>query len=96
MKFETKIKLNLYKRYFDTGLGLTNYAKYFIAFFGLASRKVLTTLIIGFLYAVFCFFLGWWWLNSDFYKAEVELSNRYNLFVLEMRKKIGIPNKRKV
>lgn len=88
MNFNLKIKLCLYKKYFDTGIGLTSYAKYIIAFFGLASRDTTSTLIIAFSYLISCFFLGWWWLNSDFYKAEIELGNRYNIFVEEVRKKI--------
>lgn len=87
MNFNTKIKLCLWKRYFDTGMGLTNYVKYFILFFGVSSVNVTATLIIAFLYAVASFFLGWYWLNSDFYKADTELSNQYNIFVEQMRKK---------
>jgi hypothetical protein len=96
MRFKTKIKLCLWKRYFDTGLGLTNYIKYFILFFGVASRDVISTLLIAFLYGLASLILGWYWLNSDFYKADTELSNQYNLFVEQMRKKIGLPNNRKI
>lgn len=87
ISFEKKIKFCLWKRYFDTGMGLTNYVKYFILFFGVASTDVFTTLLIAFLYAIGSFFLGWYWLNSDFYKADTELSNQYNIFVEQMRKK---------
>lgn len=96
MNFKTKYRINIYKRYFDTGLGLTNYFKYVIAFFGLASKNLKWTMIVAIVYGIFCFFLGWWWLKSDFYKAEIEVSNNYNLFVEEMRKKFVKPNKRKV
>ena len=97
MKFNLKIKICLYKRYFDTGLALTNYFKYFIILFGAYSfvEKIdlKITFVLMILYAVGCFVLGWAWLNSDFYKADIEISNKYNLFVAEMRKKIGKPNK---
>ena len=87
-KFKTKMRLVLMKRYFDTGLGLTNYFKYLILFFGVTSNDVKTTLYIAMGYAVVCFFLGWFWLNSDFYTAEQEVSNNYNPFVKQMRRRI--------
>lgn len=93
MKFKIKYKICLLKSYFDKGLALTNYIKYFIAFFGLASQNVKQTLIIAFIYAVFCFILGYFWFRSGFIKAENEVNNRFNLFVKEMRNKIGLPNK---
>lgn len=83
-----KYKIVLHKRYFDIGMGITSYVKYLIAFFGLASRDLRTTLIIGFAYAFFCYFFGMFWVKSGFFKEEQEVSNNYNKFVLEMRKKI--------
>ena len=92
MNFKTKYKINLYKAYFDKGLGLTNYLKYFILLFGiyevLSIKNVTITFIMAILYAVGCFFLGWFWYKSDFIKAEIEVGNNFNLFVKEMRKKI--------
>jgi len=88
MKFKTKYKLCLTKRYFDTGYSLTNYMKYFIAFFGLASRDIQTTMIIGFSWVFACFFIGWIWIKYKFIEAEQEVTNQFNLFVKEMRKKI--------
>jgi hypothetical protein len=93
MKFKTKITLCLWKRYFDVGFGILNYVKYFVLLGGFLSGSIETTLIVGVIYAILCFIVGWAWLNSDFYTADTELSNRYNLFVDEMRKKIGKPNK---
>lgn len=95
MEFKKKLKLVLWKRYFDTGLSLTSYVKYLILFFGVTTTNFSNTFFLAFLYALFCFFLGRFWLNSDFYKAETEIGNRYNLFVEEMRKKFGKPNKAK-
>lgn len=88
MNFKTKLQINLYKAYFDKGLQLTSYAKYLIAFFALASLNVNLTLIIGFIYAVLCLILGFYWYKSDFIKAEIEVGNRYNLFVNEVRQKL--------
>jgi len=88
MNFKTKYQICLLKSYFDKGLGLTNYVKYFIAFFAMASLDVKLTLYLGIIYAILCFFLGWWWFNSNFIEAENEIGNKYNLFVKEMREKI--------
>jgi len=86
MKFKTKYKLNLHKRYFDLGYGFTSYLKYFIAFIGLASRNVKWTMIIGVAYAISCYIFGWAWIKFGWYEAEIEVNNKFNKFVKEMRK----------
>ncbi len=88
MRFETKVKLNLHKRYFDIGYGLTQYFKYLIILFGISSLDVKKTLVIGLIYGICCYILGFIWLNTDFYKAEIEVSNQNNLFVKETREMI--------
>lgn len=75
----------LIKAYFDKGWGLTNYFKYMIAFYGLASDDPISTLIIGLVYGMACFFIGWFWYHSKMIEAEYEVENRFNLFVKEMR-----------
>jgi hypothetical protein len=96
MKFKTKYSLCLLKSYFDKGFALTNYFKYIIAFIGLASKDIKNTLLIAFVYAIFCFILGYFWFKSDFILAEIEVGNKYNLFVKEMRKKFSYSVQRKV
>jgi len=66
-------------------MGLTNYFKYLIAFFGLASANIKLTLVIGIAYAVFSYILGWGWYNTKFRETEIEVQNQFNLFVKEMR-----------
>ena len=83
-------KFALIKAYFDKGYGTTSYFKYAIALFGLASLQTLTTLIIFFFYGISCFFIGWLWYKYGFAEAEQEVSNRFNLFVKEMRRKIKV------
>ncbi len=85
MKF---YKLALLKSYFDAGYGITSYLKYMIAFFGLASADVKTTLIIGVLYGISCFLIGWIAYQSGFIEAQAEVSNQYNLFQKEIRRKL--------
>ena len=85
MKHYKGYKFCLLKAYFDKGLGLTSYIKYLIAFFGLASREVYYTLYIAFIYAILCFFLGWFWYKYKFIDAENEVGNQFNPFVREMR-----------
>ena len=79
----------LWKRYFDTGLSLTNYLKYIIAFFGLASRDLGTTMWLAVGYAVFCQALGCAWHHLNLVRLEIEIGNRFNDFVKEMRDKIN-------
>jgi len=78
-----------WKRWFDTGLGLTNYAKYPLVLFGIAEITLFKSykfiVIIGILYTIFCFFAGWFWLKHGFFEAEMEISNQLNPFVKEMR-----------
>jgi len=90
MKFKTKYKILLLKQYFDKGFGVTNYFKYIIAFFGLASREISTTLWIAFAYGIACFIVGWAWFKFDLVKVEQEISNDYNIFVQETRKKLRL------
>ena len=86
-------KFALHKRYFDTGFAVTNYLKYPLVLLGVAIPKVNAIVVVAILYAVFCYFLGWWWINKGMFAAETEISNQYNLFVQEVRNKlIGKPN----
>ena len=84
-----KYRFCLQKAYFETGLGLTNYVKYLIAFFGLASADVKTTLIIGVIYAVLCYIIGRYWIIHGWAEQNQEVINNYNLFVRKMlRRKV--------
>lgn len=87
MKFETKYKFCLWKSYLDKGMALTNYVKYLIAFFALASQEISFTILLAAIYLLLSFFLGWLWFKTDFIKAEIEVGNKYNLFVKEVRNK---------
>ena len=90
------LKFALHKRYFDTGMSVTNYLKYPLVLLGIAIPNINYIIIVSIAYAVFCYFLGWWWLNKGMTEAETEVSNRYNPFVKEMRKIIVKPNNRKI
>ena len=81
-------KLCLHKAYFEKGYALTNYIKYLIALFGLSSLNVKATLSLGLGYAFFCYFIGLIWYKFRIIDAELEVSNKVNPFVREMRKKI--------
>ena len=86
MKFETKYKLLLLKRYFDAGYSLTSYFKYGIV--GLAVlqpqlKEILT--IIGLIYVPLCFPLGYFFYKCNWAEAEAEVGNRFNLFQKEVR-----------
>lgn len=83
-----RYKLLMFKRYFEQGYGLTNYLKYLIAFFGLASSNLKLTLALGILYVPVCFLLGWYWYNHGWIILDTEISNQFNLFCKEVRKKL--------
>ena len=89
MKFQTKYKICLWKGYVEKGLSLTNYAKYLVAFYALSSQDVLATMIIAAIFGVISFFLGWGWYHYGWLKAEIEVSNNFNLFVKQVRKSIN-------
>jgi len=79
-------KFCLYKAYFEKGYALTGYLKYVIALFGLSTLNLKVTMIAAMIYAVSCFLIGWGWYHFGIIKAEIEVGNRFNLFVKEMRK----------
>lgn len=88
MNFQTKFKILLLKSYFDAGFAWSKYLTYFIGFFALASMDVKTTMIVTLAYGICCFFFGWFLYKYGWIEAQVEVSNQYNRFVHEVRKKL--------
>lgn len=88
MKFKTKYKVMLLKKYFDMGFGTLGYVKYLVAAVGvktLIDDDYQTLLILGFIYAITCFVFGYFYVKFKWFTAEQEVSNRFNMFVKEMR-----------
>ena len=86
-----KEKILLQKRYFDTGYGITSYIKVVVAIFGIgaiATGDKLFPIILILLYGAFCYILGWAYFKYGWYTIDLEITNKFNLFVKEMRKKI--------
>ncbi len=86
-----KEKILLQKRYFDTGYGITSYIKVVVAVFGVGSVVTgyrLLPFIMLLLYGIFCYVIGWAYLKYGWYTIDLEITNKFNLFVKEMRKKI--------
>lgn len=100
MKFETKLRFLLYKYYFDKGFSLTNNLKYIIGLFALydivrLENDMTLTIVLGGTWALLSFFLGWWWYRKDWNAAEIEIGNRINPFVHEVRRKLKVSSKNK-
>ena len=82
--FETKYKLLLWKSYVDTGLGQTNYMKYFVI--TILVGKGLDSIAYGaVIYAVICYLIGWAFYKYKWVEAQSEVSNRFNLLSKELR-----------
>lgn len=100
MNFDTKLKILLWKKYFDTGFGLTNNLKYIIALFALYdfmnTKNIKLTVIIGTIWIIASFFIGWWYYRKDWNAAQMEIENRVNPFVDEVRKKLKIEAQHKI
>ena len=81
------------KKYFDIGLGLTNYFKYLIALFGLYSIgkdiDINITIYVGVGYVIFCFFLGAFWVKTKAVDIEKEIDNILDPFQREVRRKLS-------
>jgi len=84
------LKFALHKRYFDTGMAVTNYLKYPLVLLGIAKPRVDLILFFSFFYAFGCYILGWWWLNRGMCDAENEVTNKFNPFVKQVRQKLNI------
>lgn len=93
MKFKTKYNIVLHKRYFDEGLSITNIVKWFIAFYGASSLNVTNTMWFAIAYVAFCYILGMAYINFGWLTAQLEVENKVNSFVNEVRKKFGIKRK---
>lgn len=81
----------LWKFYLDKGMGLSNNLKYIIALVALyeveTNLSVKFTILIGATWFIGSFFLGWWWTVNELQLHEIEVQNRFNPFVTEMRDK---------
>lgn len=84
-------RLLLWKAYFDKGLNITNYIKYFIGLFALFSFwrdiPMEIALIAATLYVAVCPIIGWAWYKYELVETENEIQNRFNPFQREVREK---------
>lgn len=91
MKFETKVNLQLQKRYFDEGYGVTSYLKLPITIFGIGgaiSGEFGNIILMVIFYGIFCYIFGRLMIKHRWTEASIEVNNRLDLFVKEMRKKL--------
>ena len=93
MKFETKIFLSRQKYYFDLGYGTTSILKYILAIAGIGAAILLIIspkdlLLLGIAYIILCYVLGYLMYRYKWVDAMIEVNNRANPFVKDMRKAI--------
>ena len=91
MKFETKYWICKLKAYFDKGFSLLHYARYIIFAWlikDFTQGMTWRAFAVAGVWAVVCFWFGYLWFKWKWITAEIEVSNRFNLFVKEMRKKL--------
>ena len=88
-----KERILLHKRYFDIGYGITSYVKVVVAVVGIggiaAGANKTAIAIMLFLYGLFCYVFGWAFVKYGWLTADIEIGNKFNLFVKEMRKSIN-------
>lgn len=97
MRFETKVRLCLWKAYFDTGFSYFNYFKYFVYIWVGYDVFVRKTFVSFYLAGAGIFLIslliGYLWYHTDFMRASTEVGNRYNLLAEELRKKFKLKRK---
>ena len=90
MRFENKILLMRQKYYFDIGAGTTSYLIKILAIVGIAAAiegvNKTTLALWGVAYGLFCYSFGYLFIRYKWFTASIEVNNRLNLFVKEMRK----------
>jgi len=89
--FDGKIKLQLQRNYITQGKAVFGFIWEFILLFGIASGNVRVTLYLGIGYYFLAYFFGRYLYKHEWVDADAEAANRYNPFVKQMRKKIGVP-----
>ena len=85
MKFETKYKLLLWKKFFDTGYSLTSQFKYGFIAVAAAWQNTFWVTSLGVLYIILCFPLGYYFYKFKWIEAEAEVGNKFNRFQREVR-----------
>ena len=92
-----KYILMLWKAYFDTGYSFLSYPKWAFAILGIGSAiqgYSLFWLMGGAaVFGITCFLFGMLLFKKGFFKAQQEVINQYNLFMIELRKKHKIKSK---
>ena len=80
----------LWKAYVDKGLGLLNYVTKVLMVLGIGAgfqgTDLRYILLASVLYTIFCLLVGRAWFYFKLVDAEIEVSNKVNPFVREMRK----------
>ena len=84
-------RIVLFKAYFDKGWGLMNYPKYILFLVGAgdviqSGGDYTNVLIAGGILFLFLFLFGKWAYKYGWVAAELEVENKVNPFVNEMRK----------
>ena len=89
MKLEKKRRILIHKTYFDSGWAFWGMIRYVIVLTGLAegfaTSSLKYTLIIGFIYGIFCYVFGYFYYRHGWVNAQHENTNLFNEFMKELR-----------
>jgi len=81
-------KIALWKAYFEKGYSFLSYPKWVLAIFGVGqvvNKNYWSIVLYAFIFAFGCLLVGKWCYWSGFTSAELEVNNKINPFVKEMR-----------
>jgi len=84
-----KAWVQLQRHYASMGKAVFGFIYGFIALFGIASGDWKTTLALGLAFYLVCYLAGRWYCLHGWFEAEIEVNNKFNPFVKEMRESIS-------
>ena len=86
--YKKTYKVMLWKAYFEKGYSFASYPKWVLAIFGIGevvNKNYMIVIMGALVFFLSCFFVGKWCYKYGFAAAEVEVKNKIDPFVNEVR-----------